>query len=175
VVLSTNLPESGSNQKWLKYLWCTPNTLTYTFFNLGDVSAAPNQYYNIYEGLNQAAVNAHTHVSGWGDGGLVLGSYSLRPSNTNVYITVQDSVGKMTWGILGAALSGLANMVQNFDKANAPIVFQINDGEWGEVGVGIVGLLTGDGVGDANCCYEITSAGCSQCIDLYNHKVQGLN
>lgn len=106
----------------------------------------------------------------------MLGSYFLRPTDTNVYITVQDSVGKMTWGILGSALSGLANMVQNYDKANAPLVFQINDGEWGEVGLGMVGLLRGDGVGDANCCYELTAeGGCKQCIDLYNHKVQGLN
>lgn len=105
----------------------------------------------------------------------MLGSYNLQPPNTNVYIKVQDSVGKMTWGILGAALSGLANMVQNFDKINAPMVFQINDGEWGEVGVGLVGLSLGNGQGDADCCYEITSAGCKQCIDLYNNKVHGLN
>lgn len=160
----------------MKYLWCSVDTQTYTFFNFGDVSAAPEQYYNVYEGLNQAVVNAHTHVQGWGDGGLVLGSYSLRPPNTTVYVNVQDSVGKMTWGIMGAALSGLANMVQNFDKMNAPLVFQINDGQHGEVGVGLVGLLQGDGSGDANCCYEFTAKeGCRQCIDLYNHKVKGLN
>lgn len=82
---------------------------------------------------------------------------------------MRDNVGKMTYGILEAALTGLLVAVQNYNKGNYPMVFQINDGAWGEVGIGYVGLIPDDRVQTwrtDKCVYEISADGLKPCSDV---------
>lgn len=59
------------------------------------------------------------------------------------------------------------NAAQDYDKGNYPMVFQINDGAWGEVGTGYVGLQTDN----TTCAYEITSDGPKMCVDIALNKL----
>ena len=94
----------------------------------------------------------------------------MTPSNTNVYMQVQDSKGKMTWGILESALTGLQLAALNYGPTS-PMVFQINDGEWGEVGIGVIGIEVGDDPNNQTCYYEITPSGSKNCNDVQEKKV----
>ena len=80
----------------------------------------------------------------------------------------------MTWGILESALMGLADMSLNYNKGNFPLVFQINDGVHGEVGIGVAGM--DEGVSDDQyvnlpCWYEIDGGTKRSCDDVINGKV----
>jgi len=45
----------------------------------------------------------------------------------------------MTYGVLGAALAGLSEFMPNgSDWQQDPMMFQVNDGEWGAMRVGFV-------------------------------------
>lgn len=110
----------------------------------------PQGYFNVYEALNQAKVQARNSILANGDtkfnkDGLDVGWIPNLP-NTNVRISVRDNVRKTTYGILESALTGLLQAVQNYDKGNYPMVFEIDDGAWGEVGIGYVGLIADDRV-----------------------------
>lgn len=58
--------------------------------------------------------------------------------------------GTLTWGIAGSALLGLTYLTQNYPgncrdhphNACGPMVFQVNDGEHGEIAIGYAALWT---------------------------------
>lgn len=57
-------------------------------------------------------------------------------------VYAQSEKGVLTWGILVSAMTGLRQYVDNtYDFGDYPIVYQINDGQWGEVGIGYVGFI----------------------------------
>lgn len=74
--------------------------------------------------------------------------YTATPPNTNVKIWVQSQVGKMTYGILHSALTGLA-LAALHNRDDEPMIFQINDAPWGEVGIGYACPV--DNLGYAYC------------------------
>ncbi len=79
---------------------------------------------------------------------------------------MQNSVGKMTYGILHSAMNGLAEMASAFIHYQTTIVFQINDGKWGEVGIGYVGF---DLIGSQDgCVYDIVAGRAFPCSDVRN-------
>jgi len=154
----------------MKYLWCTVTTETYVFFDFSIISPYPKQYVNFYQAYTQAAQSVHDHIAQSGDGPLDRGYWWMQPPNTNVDVFVQDSVGHMTYGILASTLDGLAEASLNYNKANYPMVFQVNDGKWGEVGIGGAGMVIGQGA-DQVCYYQMDSGGSKPCIDIENRKV----
>lgn len=176
IVLGTDLPPSGSNQEYLKYLWCTPGTKTYVYFGFGSVTGTrPLPYYNFYEAFVQAEINVANVITDNGTDSQITnnspGYWTMNPSSTNVELWVQSSVGTMTYGILGAALTGLEEAAVNYNKGNYPMIFQINDGQWGEVGIGYAGLLDAYG----GCYYQIAPDNTKGCNDIANGWVQGFN
>lgn len=77
---------------------------------------------------------------------------------------------KVTWGILASALGGLANATYNYDHQNTPLLFQINDGKWGELGIGYAGVVdptTGE------CQYSVVAGQNYPCSAVANHTVVG--
>lgn len=148
-ILSPVFPESGSSQSWLKYLYCTPLTKTYTFFNIAELTPAPGTgtgtpgYRNVWAAFDQAAANI-TELAQH-DGDIPNGAWTTNPPNTNIQIRVQNAKGRLTYGTLGAALTGLATASANYNPQNNPMLFQINDGQWGEVGIGVAGYYNAVG------------------------------
>lgn len=110
----------------------------------------PQGYFSVYEAFSQAATDVHNHILANGDGPIDHKGWYSAPPNTNVELWVQgkhgtmtwvqSKHGTMTWGVLGAALEGLSNAATNYNSANAPMTFQINDGQNGEMGIGYAGL-----------------------------------
>ena len=161
-----------TDREFFRYLWCTPDTQTYTFFDFGEMSPYPAGSYNVSGALSQALALAQNELATNGDGffnkdGLNVGWFP--DLHTNVRFFVQDSRGRMTYGILGAVLTGLLVAVENFDQNNLPLVFQVNDGKWEEVGMGYVGLMTDGTV--STCTYEIDAAGPHPCSDVEARRV----
>ena len=155
----------------MKYLWCTPGTETYTFFDFGMVDPYPSGYFNLYHAFNQFGAYAHDQIASMGDGPLTTTYYST--PNTNVKVVVFPSKGKLTYGILSSAMYGLATAAENYDKSNYPMVFQINDGPWGEVAIGAAGLEQ-DLDGSVKCFYEMKGGDSSQwqqCEQIGNKQV----
>ena len=76
--------------------------------------------------------------------------------------------GTLTWGILQSSLTGMMEAVSNYDNLNAPVLFEINDGHWGEVGYGVAGLIYQK---NAQCIYDFTPEGLSPCSDVQAGKV----
>ena len=169
--LGTGFSNSGSSDKWFQYLYCSVGTKTYTFFGLGDMTPAAGApqpgYRNVYGAFTQAAATVQQALNERGDGP-IGGGWKFIQQDTNIELEVQDSVGKITYGILNAFLDGMANAALNYNPTNAPMVFQINDGQWGEVGIGYAGYLDHK---DGQCWYEITPTGSSPCQDVVDKKV----
>ncbi|KAL6714193.1 hypothetical protein ACLMJK_008688 [Lecanora helva] len=165
-VLTTSLPLSGSSQQWLKYLYCTPNTKTYTFFNIGEMNPAPGTgtatpgYRDVHGAFNIAA--ATVNVQAQNDGPIENGNWTMQADNTNIEIGVKNAKGTVTYGILASTFSGLADAMLNYNTQNNPIIFQINDGNWGEVGIGYAGYKNGVGqciiMENATANYQCKSA-----------------
>ncbi|KAL6722013.1 hypothetical protein ACLMJK_001118 [Lecanora helva] len=168
--LGTGLSNSGSDQEWFKYLYCTVGTKTYTFFGLGELNPAAGpdslRYHNVYSAFTQAAATVQFQAQQQGDGPIGDG-WKFLQSDTNVVLEVKDSKGKITYGILHSFLTGMADATLNYNPDNQPMVFQINDGQWGEVGIGYAGYLDNNG----QCLYEITPQESSPCSDVLNGKV----
>lgn len=84
--------------------------------------------------------------------------------------------GQLTFGILKSALEGLAQFMEwgsggvgdGYNKGNAPMVFQISDGQWGEVGMGYVGYTGWPGHG---CVYEVVAGKASDCKTFIKKKI----
>ena len=58
-----------------------------------------------------------------------------------------------------------------YNQQQTPILFQINDGKWGEVGIGYVGLLT-DGT-PGSCQYSLVAGQDYPCSQIANGTVVG--
>lgn len=173
------LPDSGSNQPWFKYLWCIPGTETYLFLNRGRLYPPPLTYRDVRGALAQAIVQAQSNLTQHGDGpitghydGFMTPSFNwyVTPSATNVQVYAQSSKGILTWGVLVAALTGLGQYVHYYDFGKDPIVFQINDGRWGEVGIGYVGFIDPHDP-DEKCYYEVVQGEEKYCEDVTAGKV----
>ena len=93
------------------------------------------------------------------------------PPATNFQVYAQSSKGVLTWGVLAAAMTGLGQYVNDtYDFGDYPIVFQINDGQWGEVGIGYVGFIDPDDP-DEKCIYEDVQGKAMYCEDVTAGKV----
>ncbi|CAD6583666.1 MAG: hypothetical protein ASARMPRED_001467 [Alectoria sarmentosa] len=174
------LPDSGSNQPWLRYLWCIPGTRTYLFLNNGRLEPPPLTYRDVRGALAQATVQAQNNLTQHGDGP-ITGHYNgfmtpgfnwyMTAPATNFQIYAQSSKGVLTWGVLVAALTGLGQYVNGtYDYGDDPIVFQINDGQWGEVGIGYVGYIDPNDP-EEKCVYEDVQGEESYCEDVTAGKV----
>lgn len=75
----------------------------------------------------------------------------------------------MTYGILESALQGLSVAARVYNGGGLPMVFRVNDGGWGEVGVGYAGLLDGGG----RCYYQMAAGGTKGCQEVVNGGVKG--
>lgn len=138
----TTLPESGSSQKWLKYLWCTVGTATYTFFNYGGLNPQPEGHHDVYQAYKAGVADVNLIMAEAGkDGNVPDAGWSLKPVNTGVSLFAKSRKGTLTWGILRSSLTGMMNAAANYNNLNAPMLFQINDFSWGEVGIGMAGLI----------------------------------
>lgn len=95
----------------------------------------------------------------------------MTPPTTNFQVYAQASKGVLTWSVLVAALTGLGQYVSDYyDYGNNPMVFQINDGQWGEVGIGYVGFINPDDP-EEKCVYEIVQGKAAYCEDVTAGKV----
>lgn len=93
------------------------------------------------------------------------------PPATNIQVYAQSSKGILTWGILVAALTGLGQYVDNeYDFGDDPIVFQINEGQRGEVGIGYVGFIDPNDP-EEKCIYEDVQGQEQYCEDVTAGRV----
>ena len=174
------LPESGSNQPWFKYLWCVPGTRTYLFLNNGRLEPPPLTYRDVNRAVAQATFQAQSNLTQHSDGPITAQyngymtpdfSWYLTAPGTNIRVHVQPSKGILTWGILVSAMTGLGQYVnEDYDFGDNPIVFQISDGQWGEVGIGYVGFIDQNDP-DKRCIYESIQGEVGYCEDVTALKV----
>ncbi|KAL8828363.1 MAG: hypothetical protein Q9191_002633, partial [Dirinaria sp. TL-2023a] len=175
-----NRPASGSNEAWMEYLWCTPGTETYTFFSNGRLIPPPITYHNVLGALNGGLADVQSTIAAHGDGPIqsrpedaMMGTYGvwyINPPGTQMMVQAESAnMERLTYGILGAALTGLIQYVEaGYDNSNNPLVFQINDGRWGEVGTGFVGYI--DPV-THNCMIQSLSGEETECSDVGSGKI----
>ena len=121
---------------------------------------SPPGYHNVYEAFKQATVAINALAQN--DGPIAGGAWTLNASDTNIQISVVNQKGKLTYGILGAAFTGLTLASANYNPQENPMIFQINDGQWGEVGIGYAGYLNSVGqcivIENATASYACNSA-----------------
>lgn len=95
----------------------------------------------------------------------------MNPPNTSVQLYVQDfKKEKVTWSVLANALGGLANATYNYNHLYTPLLFQINDGKSGELGIGYAGVVdptTGD------CQYSVVPGQNYSCSAVADGTVVG--
>ena len=95
----------------------------------------------------------------------------MTPPLTNFQVYAQSNGGRLTRGVLVAALLGLRQYADDYDYLNKqPIVFQINDGESGEVGIGFVGIIDPNDA-KRRCIYEMVQGKAKYCQDVTLGKV----
>lgn len=156
----------------MEYLWCVPNTKTYIFFGIGQLTTLaplPREYF-VRDAFSYAIADLEYYLQGHPDGHIEAGKYQASSLNTNVDIYVQNSKGKMTYGILKSALAGLKDVVDAYMESNSKtMVFQISDGEYGEVGIGYVGFHTKGW--REECVYDIVKEEGYSCSDVRDKKV----
>lgn len=148
----------------MDYVWCTPNTSTYTFFGVGTVSERPWQWYDTRGALAQAVTNLTNYLTQNSDGPLAGGKWSFGPQTTRMEVYVQDSKGKMTYGVLLSALTGLSQMAEAYIREKKTMVFQVNDGGWGEMGIGYAGFVWEGSRG--GCVYDLVEGADMPCEDV---------
>lgn len=83
------------------------------------------------------ANNGDTYMDETKDGWL----FSQTDTVTNTWLSMHNNGGRLTFGIMGAAVTGLLEVVEKFNNANMPMTFQIYDRDWGITGSGFVGLV----------------------------------
>ena len=95
------------------------------------------------------------------------GGFTVDPAGTNVQVHMENSnKGKLTWGIVNSALIGLWQFLSVYGTGSSnqnPIVFQVNDGQWGEVGIGYAGFLRES---DGKCLIQIFQGKDIECSSL---------
>jgi hypothetical protein len=196
VNLQNTLPASGSSQPWYHYIWCTPGTETYTFFNFGQGPAAPalssqsasaaqpsstsastiassqsTTTYDVAGTLAKTVTILQKYLNKTADGP-ISGTYTAAYAGMNVELYVQNhEKERVTYGVLVSAFTGLYQVVTDYNHKNTPIVIQINDGKWGELGIGYVGLLVGGNVTD--CQYSVVPGEDFPCEQVVNGTVVG--
>ena len=174
------LPDSGFNQPWFRYLWCVPGTKTYLFLNNGRLEPPPITYNDVGGALEQALARVQDNLTQDGDGpvkypynGGTTPDYTwyLTAPSTNMRVGVAPSKGTLTWGILGAAMTGLWQYANaGYDFGDYLILYQINDGEWGTVGVGYVGFVDPNDP-EEKCVYQDVQGNVGYCNDVTGWKV----
>ena len=158
-----------STEPWLGYLWCTPGTLTYTFFTPGELAPPPLTWRDPARALHQAVAQVQDYLSSNPDGPISDGFWGTQPAGLNIKIGVRSSKGETTYGILGSALTGLSQFQDlGYNSAKLPLVFQVNDGVWGEVGRGYVGIIDPK---DGSCLYAQNRWKKGDCSDVITGKV----
>ncbi|KAL6721977.1 hypothetical protein ACLMJK_001082 [Lecanora helva] len=158
-----SLTETGSDQDSMRYMWCTPGTKTYTFFGARYLTPPPLDYMNFPVALNETG----SSYSNQADVDVPDGGFTVDPAGTNVQIHMENSGGgKLTWGIVNSALAGLWQFLSVYGTASQnqnPLVFQVNDGAWGEVGIGYAAFLRPS---DGKCLLQIWQGDEMECKDL---------
>lgn len=134
----------------------------------------PLTYRNIHAALEEAIVDIRAIIDEKGDGPVlaspidasmgISGVWYTQPGANHMRVHAAGREWILTYGVLGASLTGLLQYVDaGFDKSGDPIVFQINDGNWGEVGIGYVGYVDPD---TDECMYELKNGVASPCWDI---------
>lgn len=174
-----NRPASGSDEPWMEHLWCTPGTETYVFFSNGRLIPPPTTYHDVRGALMGGLADVQKTILAHGDGPIqprpedanqgVYGEWYITPPGSNMMVQASNAKAqKLTYGILGAALTGLIQYVEaGYDNSNNPLVFQINDGQWGEVATGFVGYID---PGTQHCMIQSLSGKETDCSDVANGK-----
>ena len=144
-------------------MWCTPGTYTYVFFGSWYLTPPPNDYINFVDAINQTG----SSYSNQADIHIPDGSFTVDPAGTNVQVHMENShKNELTWGIVNSALIGLWQFLSVYatgQKNQNPIVFQVNDGKWGEVGIGYAAFLRPS---DGKCLLQIYQGKEIECKDL---------
>ena len=148
-------------------MYCTPGTSTYVFFWQPEMDPPPVPYIGIAQAFNMTSDSYSNQV----DMTVPGGSFSSNPAGTNVQVHMENvKNGQLTWGIVRSALSGLTTWNTQYNNycrgACTPIVFEVNDGQWGEIAIGYAGYYEASG---GKCVLEITGGNkpkCTYCSDL---------
>lgn len=171
---------------YFPYLWCGAGTSTYVFIDpIGSYGynkgAGSPIFWTGLDGAYNATQNAMKSRAAAGLG-LPTGDGSIDAAHTTsqtwlipvenisgnsgiqkVQVFAQDANHqKLTWGIYGAALSIMKEFVLSFPLYADTSYFQINDGKWGTVGNGYVGVLSQSNTTD---CYLKGGVSCSMPSD----------
>ncbi len=161
--LPQTLPVTGSNQQAMKFMWCTPGTKTYTFFGQWYLTPPPLDYMDFAKAINETGMSYQNQKDIW----LPDGGFTVDPAGTNVQVHMENShKNKLTWGIVNSALEGLFQFLSVYgvgSQSQNPLVFQVNDGAWGEVGKGYAAFLRPS---DGKCLLQIYQGKEMECSDL---------
>ena len=94
----------------------------------------------------------------------ISGVWYSGPNGDSFIVHAASRKGILTYGVLRASLTGLLQYVDaGFDKSRDPILFQINDGNWGQVGIGFVGWVDPS---TNECMYGLREGVSSPCSDI---------
>ena len=94
----------------------------------------------------------------------ISGVWYSGPNGDSFMVHAASRKGILTYSVLKASLTGLLQYVDaGFDKSRDPILFQINDGSRGQVGIGFVGYV--DPITD-ECLYGRRDGISSPCSDI---------
>jgi len=166
----------------MTYLWCTPSTVTYTFFSIGALTPPPlTGYRSVAGALAQAIAELTVWLSANPDGPIHQPRsghgdwFTDAAATTGFEVYAMHSVGRLTFGVLRSALQSLQQFMEwsklangGYNKGDGPMAFQINDGQWGEVGMGYVGYTGWPGHG---CVYEVVGGKASDCKTFIKKKI----
>lgn len=166
----------------MNYLWCTPSTVTYTFFSIGALTPPPlTSFRSVSLALAIAVSELDTYLASHPDGPIHQAHsghddwFTDAAAVSGFEVYAMNSVGKLTFGVLRSALQGLEDFMawgreaaSGYNKGEGPIVFQISDGQWGEVGMGYVGYTGWPGYG---CVYEVVGWKAGECKDFIKKKI----
>ena len=143
-------------------MWCTPGTETYLFFGSYSLTPPPLDYMDFAKAINETG----SSYANQQDITVPDGGFTVDPAGTNVQVHMENSKGKLTWGIVNSALAGLYQFLSVYaagGQNQSPIVFQVNDGQWGEVGIGYAAFLRPS---DGKCILNIWKGKETACSDL---------
>lgn len=150
----------------MQFMWCTPGTKTYTFFGQWYLTPPPLDYMNFTAAIN-ATGESYANQK---DISVPGGGFTVDPAGTNVEVHMENAhKGTLTWGIVNSALVGLYQFLSVYGDGSTnqyPMAFQVNDGDWGEIGIGYAAFLRPS---DNRCLLQINDGKELECKDL--HKI----